>query len=68
MNQPSRGSLLFPALLTGLAFGPQSKSPAGFSVWFERVYGKRDGHWLYVCHRTVHGLTYRPGQQSVSDK
>src|ERR1017187_6850348 len=28
-----------------------------FSVWFERVYEKRDGHWLYVSHRTVHGPT-----------
>jgi hypothetical protein len=28
---------------------------AWFSVWFERVYAKRDGHWLYVSHRTVHG-------------
>jgi hypothetical protein len=68
MNQPSRWSLLFPALLAGLAFGQQPKSPAGLSVWFERVYEKRDGHWLYVSHRTVHGLTYRPGRQSVSDK
>jgi hypothetical protein len=39
-----------------------------FSVWFERVYAKRDGHWLYVSHRTVHGPTYGPDRQSVSDK
>jgi hypothetical protein len=39
-----------------------------FSVWFERVYQKRDGHWLYVSHRTVHGPTYGPDRQSVSDK
>jgi len=39
-----------------------------FSVWFERVYEKRDGHWLYVSHRTVHGPTYGPDRQSVSDK
>ena len=39
-----------------------------FSVWFERVYEKRDGHWLYVSHRTIHGPTYGPGRQSVSDK
>lgn len=38
-----------------------------FSVWFERVYEKRDGHWLYVSHRTVHGPTYGPDRQSVSD-
>jgi Domain of unknown function (DUF4440) len=41
---------------------------AWFSVWFERVYAKRDGHWLYVSHRTVHGPTYGPDRQSVSDK
>ena len=39
-----------------------------FSVWFERVYEKRDGHWLYVSHRTVHGPTYGPDRHSVSDK
>jgi len=39
-----------------------------FSVWFERVYQKRDGHWLYVSHRTVHGPTYGLDRQSVSDK
>jgi hypothetical protein len=41
---------------------------AWFSVWFERVYEKRDGRWLYVSHRTVHGPTYGPDRQSVSDK
>ena len=39
-----------------------------FSVWFERIYAKRDGRWLYVSHRTVHGPTYGPDRQSVSDK
>jgi ketosteroid isomerase-like protein len=39
-----------------------------FSVWFERVYEKRDGQWLYVSHRTVHGPTYGPDRQSVSGK
>jgi len=39
-----------------------------FSVWFERVYVKRDGHWLYVSHRTVHGPSYGLDRQSVSDK
>jgi len=46
--------------------GPADRS--WFSVWFERVYQKRDGHWLYVSHRTVHGPTYGPDRQSVSDK
>ena len=39
-----------------------------FAVWFERVYAKRNGHWLYVSHRTVHGPTYGPDRQAVSDK
>ena len=39
-----------------------------FSVWFERVYAKRGGRWLYVSHRTVHGPTYGPDRQFVSDK
>ena len=39
-----------------------------FSVWFERVYEKRNGQWLYVSHRTVHGPTYGPDRQSISDK
>lgn len=39
-----------------------------FSVWFERVYAKRNGHWLYVSHRTVHGPTYGPDRQSLSDR
>ena len=43
-------------------------SQSWFSVWFERVYAKRDGRWLYVSHRTVHGPTYGPDRDSVSDK
>jgi hypothetical protein len=39
-----------------------------FSVWFERVYEKRNGQWLYVSHKTVHGPTYGPDRQSVADK
>lgn len=42
--------------------------PSWFSVWFERIYEKRDGRWLFVSHRTVHGPTYGPDRQSVSDK
>jgi ketosteroid isomerase-like protein len=44
------------------------RDKAWFSVWFERVYAKRGGQWLYVSHRTVHGPTYGPDRQSVSDK
>jgi hypothetical protein len=43
-------------------------SQSWFSVWFERVYAKRNGQWLYVSHRTVHGPTYGPDRHSVSEK
>jgi hypothetical protein len=39
-----------------------------FSVWFERVYAKRDGNWIYLSHRTVHGPTFGADRQSVRDK
>jgi len=39
-----------------------------FSVWFERVYEKRDGKWIYLSHRTVHGPTFGADWQSVRDK
>lgn len=39
-----------------------------FAVWFERAYAKRDGNWIYLSHRTVHGPTYGPDRASVQDK
>ena len=30
------------------------------SIWFERVYAKRDGAWQFLSHRTVHGPTASP--------
>ena len=30
------------------------------SIWFERVYAKRDGQWQFLSHRTVHGPTISP--------
>ncbi|MEP7305467.1 MAG: nuclear transport factor 2 family protein [Acidobacteriota bacterium] len=41
---------------------------AWFAVWFERVYAKRDGRWIYLSHRTVHGPTFGADRQAVSDK
>jgi hypothetical protein len=29
-----------------------------FTVWFERVYARRDGQWQFLSHRTVHGPVY----------
>jgi len=39
-----------------------------FSVWFEKVYTKRNGQWFYLSHRTVRGANYGPDRASVSDK
>lgn len=41
---------------------------AWFAVWYEKVYAKRDGRWMYLSHRTVHGATYGLDRRSVSDK
>lgn len=29
-----------------------------FTVWFERVYARRNGKWQYLSHRTVNGPHY----------
>jgi hypothetical protein len=29
-----------------------------FTVWYERVYAKREGKWQYLSHRTVDGPIY----------
>ncbi len=39
-----------------------------FSVWFERVYARRAGRWIYLSHRTVHGPTYGAERRAVSGK
>jgi hypothetical protein len=44
-------------------------SPPGrrwFSVWYEKVYAKRDGRWVYLSHRTVDGAHYGDDRASVS--
>jgi uncharacterized protein DUF4440 len=41
---------------------------AWFSVWYERVYQKQNGTWMLLSQRTVHGATYGPTRESVSDK
>jgi hypothetical protein len=44
-------------------FMPQNRnaSPGRLnSIWFERVYAKRNGQWLFLSHRTVHGPTVSP--------
>lgn len=45
----------------------QTSSPrVETSVWFERVYAKRGGHWMYLSHRTVHGPTRDEPKTSTS--
>jgi len=41
---------------------------AWFSVWYEKVYAKRGGQWIYLSHRTVHGATYGLSREAVADK
>ena len=46
-------------------FVPRNRDPAAAparlsSIWFERVYARRAGRWLFLSHRTVHGPTVAP--------
>ena len=45
-------------------FMPQNRNTANpgrlNSIWFERVYAKRNGEWQFLSHRTVHGPTVSP--------
>jgi len=44
-------------------FMPQGRDAAPGklnSIWFERVYAKRNGQWQFLSHRTVHGPTVSP--------
>jgi hypothetical protein len=41
---------------------------AWFAVWYQRVYQKQNGVWTMLSQRTVHGATYGPTRESVSDR
>ena len=41
---------------------------AWFSVWYEKVYAKRNGQWMYLSHRTVHGATYGLTREAVANQ
>jgi hypothetical protein len=58
------------AITTGRYLAKSGTNPQRqwFSVWFERVFQKQNGKWVYLSHRTVHGPVYGPDRQSVSDK
>jgi len=60
---------------TAITYGQyvSENSPGGtprswFSVWFERVYARRNGKWQFLSHRTLHGPTYGPDRDSIKDK
>jgi hypothetical protein len=46
----------------------QSSNPDWFSCWYEKVYEKRNGEWVMLSHRTVHGAIHGPTRESVLDK
>ena len=39
-----------------------------FSLWYERVYARRNGKWMYISGRTVRGPVDGPDRTSVQDK
>ena len=45
-------------------FAPRSREAAEparlSSIWFERVYARRNGQWQFLSHRTVHGPNVSP--------
>jgi hypothetical protein len=41
---------------------------AWFAIWFERIYQRRNGCWIFISQRTVHGASYGPTRESVSEK
>ena len=57
------------AVTYGRYVGHIPSSPPGrqwFYVWYQKVYAKRDGRWMYVSHRTVDGAHYGVDRKSVS--
>jgi hypothetical protein len=57
------------AVTYGRYIGYIPSSPEGrrwFYVWYQKVYAKRDGRWIYLSHRSVNGAHYGIDRQSVS--
>lgn len=57
------------AVTYGRYVGHIPSSPEGrrwFYVWYQKVYARRDGRWVYLSHRTVDGAHYGPDRRSVS--
>ena len=59
------------AITYGRYVGHIPSSPLGrrwFYVWFQKVYAKRDGRWVYLSHRTVDGAHYAVDRQSLGNE
>lgn len=57
------------AITTGRYVGHIPSSPSDrrwFYVWYQKIYAKRDGRWVYLAHRTVDGAHYAPDRQSLA--
>ena len=57
------------AVTYGRYVGHIPSSRAGrtwFSVWFLKVYAKRDGQWMYLSHRTVDGANYGLSREDLN--
>ena len=54
------------AVTHGHVVGQEGKN--WFSLWYERVYARRNGNWMYISGRTVRGPVDGPDRGSVQDK
>jgi len=57
------------AITYGRYVGHIPSSPEGrrwFYVWYQKVYARRDGRWVYLSHRTVDGAHYGNDRHAVS--
>jgi len=58
------------AITYGRYVGHIPSSPPGrrwFYVWYQKVYARRDGRWVYLSHRTVDGAHYALDRQSLGN-
>ena len=56
------------AITYGRYVGHIPSSPPGrrwFYVWYQKVYAKRAGQWVYLSHRTVDGAHYGDDRPSL---
>lgn len=50
------------------ASGTRPANMAWFSCWYEHLFEKQNGKWMYVSHRTVFGPIYGATKAEVQDK